>query len=716
MKRFTLVILLLVAAVTALNPNGPQPGLAAFPLTISGGSTFTCAVIDDGTARCWGDNDRGQLGDGTTGRHLTPTTVSGLLGAVAISAGSEHACALLDDATVKCWGLNAWGELGDGTTMESHTPVAVSGLSNATAILAAGEHSCALLSDGSVRCWGYNSEGELGDGTTTTRTSPVAVSGIENAISIGGGEHHTCAVLDDGTAKCWGSNSFGQLGDGTYTDRTAPVAVSGLNNVIAIAPGNSYAHTCALLSDATAACWGYNHYGQLGDGTTTTRTAPVAVSDLSNAVTVTTGWEHSCALLSNGTAKCWGMGSCLGIGPSGNQTTPVSVLNLSDAFALDAGWSHVCALTNYGGAKCWGYNSSGQLGDGTTEDRGTPVDVVDFPVCMSPLNDYFAGRTGIGALPFAAAQSTMCVGLEINEPRSCASMGSTVWYSYTPSVTGIVQADTAGSDYDTALAVYTGSYLGNLSSVVCDDDSGPGLTSLATFAATAGTTYHFQLGGFGGSKGDLRFELVAPTPTPTPVDTATPTITPTPCPPNACTPTPTPSPSPTGAWPAPKVSIDETVNGDQGPVTVNIGDSVTFHWVVSNTGTQMVTAQIVNDTQHGLDSTCSQLWPGGTCENSLQVTLSISGPVVNTSNLRACDMKGNCTSAQDYVKVNVVDPLATSVPPVGGIAEVPAPDASVRENQGLAWLIPIVFVGVLASGTMLLLAGSWYARRRRRAS
>lgn len=353
-------------------------------VAIAPGHDHTCALLADGTAKCWGRNDQGQLGDGTPANRLTPVGVVNLSKAIAItSREGDHSCALLADGTAKCWGRNDFGQVGDGTTTDKFTPAAVSGLSNTVAIATSSRHTCALLANGTAKCWGKNDEGQLGDRTTATRLNPVPVFDLGNAAAIAAGGVHTCALLADGSAKCWGRNISGQLGDEAFPFSSTPLTVAGGGGSFTardIAAGRN--HTCAVRANGTVACWGNNDSGQIGDGAIGgNRLSPVAVSGLSNVVGIAAGEAHTCALLANGTARCWGLNSSgqLGNGTTSNSPTSVTVSGLTNAIGIATGGglgnSHTCALLADGTARCWGANSSGQIGDGTTAGRLTPVPV-----------------------------------------------------------------------------------------------------------------------------------------------------------------------------------------------------------------------------------------------------------------------------------------------------------------------------------------------------
>ena len=276
--------------------------------TVSSGGIHTCAVTSGGGATCWGSNSNGRLGDGTTTNRTTPTDVTGLTsGVLAVAAGGAHSCALGSGHGVKCWGANGAGQLGDGTTTERLTPADVVGLTGGVlAIATGGSHTCALDSGGGVECWGFNFDGQLGDGTTANRNAPTEVGGLSSGVlAIASGESHTCALTDSHGVKCWGANDNGQLGDGTTTSRSSPVDVSGLTSgVVAVTAAPGGFHTCALTSGGGVKCWGQ---GILGHGTAEQRSTPTDVVGLSSGVVaVGAGGTHTCALTSSGAVKCSG--------------------------------------------------------------------------------------------------------------------------------------------------------------------------------------------------------------------------------------------------------------------------------------------------------------------------------------------------------------------------------------------------------------------------
>lgn len=248
----------------------------------------------------------------------------------------------------------------------------------ATHLAAGANHTCAVSSVGSVMCWGANFEGQLGDGTTTNRLTPVAVQGLGSGVQkLAAGFAHTCALLGSGGVRCWGWNGGGQLGDGSTTRRLTPVTVSGLASGVAqIAAGST--HTCVVTTAGAARCWGANANGELGDGTTGNRSTSVQVSGLSTGVAqISAGNAHTCVVTTAGAARCWGLGANgqIGDGTSNSRLTPVQVTGLTSGVeSIAAGNSHTCVIHN-GGARCWGLNSNGQLGDSTLQKRTSSVQV-----------------------------------------------------------------------------------------------------------------------------------------------------------------------------------------------------------------------------------------------------------------------------------------------------------------------------------------------------
>jgi alpha-tubulin suppressor-like RCC1 family protein len=396
-SRVPRVVAFLVATVLALSVTLVASGAPSAPAftRIAAGALHTCALTGGGGAKCWGSNVWGEVGNGTdTAIIRSPVDVVGLASGVrAIAGGIYHTCALTSGGGAKCWGMNSDGQLGNGPRPRStgRTPVDVAGLASGVSAITTGPaHTCALTSGGGVKCWGDNGEGQLGNGSTTTPSAtPVNVAGLTSgvkAISAGGGlgGGHTCALTSGGGVKCWGYNFAGQLGNGSTTPiiiRT-PVNVAGLTSgVTAITAGG--AHTCALTSGGGVKCWGSNSRGQLGNGSRPGSyiLTPVDVVGLTSGVSaITAGGNHTCVLTSGGGAKCWGWNDTgqLGNGSTTDSNTPVDVAGLtSGVSAITAGGNHTCVLTSGGGVKCWGLNKFGQLGNGsTTDSSSTPVDVL----------------------------------------------------------------------------------------------------------------------------------------------------------------------------------------------------------------------------------------------------------------------------------------------------------------------------------------------------
>jgi alpha-tubulin suppressor-like RCC1 family protein len=352
---------------------------------INSGGYHTCGLTSTGAAYCWGRNDYGQLGDGTTTNRTSPVPVAGGLTFQALAAGGYHTCGLTASGAAYCWGSNQYGQLGDGMQTDRGSPVAVAGGLTFQALSAGDYHTCGLTASGAAYCWGNNSVGQLGDGTTNSRSRPVAVAGGLTLRALSAGSDHTCGLTASGAAYCWGYNSYGQLGDGSTTNRTSPVAVAGGLTFQALSAGDY--HTCGLTSTGAAYCWGNNAYGQLGDGTTTSRSSPVAVAGGLTLRALSAGSAHTCGLTASGAAYCWGLNGDgqLGDGTTTSRSSPVAVAGGLTFQALSARF-HTCGLTPSGAAYCWGNNAYGQLGDGTTSNRTTPVAVLSFSPPAAPSN------------------------------------------------------------------------------------------------------------------------------------------------------------------------------------------------------------------------------------------------------------------------------------------------------------------------------------------
>lgn len=395
-RALSLIVPALGVLLAALGGR-PSPADATIASHVSIGEERSCVLDQGGGVQCWGR----RVGDGADDHRVVAVGVTGAASDIAsIAIGDGAACLVTTGGQARCWGDNASGELGDGTTQRRLAPVDVVGLPPVTAIGPGFAHSCAVTTAGAAKCWGNNDDGQLGDGTTTDSLAPVDVSGLSSGVAaIAAGSANSCALTTGGGVKCWGNNASGGLGDGTNTHSPTPVDVVGLSSgVVALAPlAGAY---CALTGGGGVKCWGFNGSGQLGDGTTTDRNAPVDVSGLASGVAAIGGGAgHACAVTTGGAVRCWGSndGGQLGDGTTTPSASPVGVVGLEAGMAgVDGGDDHTCARTATGAVKCWGRNGeffpgepTGELGDGTEDASATPVDVVGFgpTICPNPVGE-----------------------------------------------------------------------------------------------------------------------------------------------------------------------------------------------------------------------------------------------------------------------------------------------------------------------------------------
>lgn len=306
----------------------------------------------------------------------TPQPVLGGLTFQAVSAGAYFTCGLTASGAAYCWGQNDVGELGTGSVSgPKSSPEAVVGGHVFRAITSGVFHTCGLDTQGTAYCWGYNNFGQLGAGSTAAPSAvavPTAVPGL-SFLNLSAGAYHTCGVATDGITYCWGDNEYGQLGngragyDGSGSDvNLTPQRVSGTTSFVRASAGSLA--TCALTVDDTAFCWGYNERGGLGRGTFSfVDPIPQPVIGSLSFAHLTLGAHYTCGLTSAGTAYCWGYNvfGQLGNGSRVTTATPTPIPGLTFS-SLEAGWLHACGVLSDGSARCWGWNDDGQVGNGST--------------------------------------------------------------------------------------------------------------------------------------------------------------------------------------------------------------------------------------------------------------------------------------------------------------------------------------------------------------
>jgi alpha-tubulin suppressor-like RCC1 family protein len=318
---------------------------------IAAGIAHTCAITPEGGVECWGNNDFGQLGDGTHTASNLPVTVLGISGGRTIVAGGNHTC-VLSGSDVWCWGQNSQGQLGNGSKIDSNVPVRV--LSNAADITAGLDYTCAIMIYGQVMCWGNNDRGQLANGTNEDSTVPALASLITGISNVDAGQDKSCGLTSSGLLRCLNDGTAQDLG-GTLPATSLDVAVNRFGQVV-----------MALDDEGVPFTYQSGRFKEVGN--------------VQAAIDVDSGLGHLCALLQDGTVKCWGSNYYGQLGRNTQSSSPnaETVLNVSSAWQLAVGKYHACVLIvsstpGTDDIQCWGLNKDGQLGNGSNLNSPVPV-------------------------------------------------------------------------------------------------------------------------------------------------------------------------------------------------------------------------------------------------------------------------------------------------------------------------------------------------------
>ncbi|MBI4499734.1 MAG: hypothetical protein HY700_01110, partial [Gemmatimonadetes bacterium] len=374
-----------IGDASPFNHAGPVPVSGGFIWkSLSPGNLHTCGVTTTNASYCWGYNGAGQLGDGTSTTRVTPQPVSvGVVTFTYIGTGRTHSCGLTTGSQAYCWGANQYGQLGDGSTAPRPTPsTPVNTGQFFTQISVGDEHACGRTSANQIYCWGYGLNGQLGNGGTGNNLSPSPISSAVSFASVAAGGLMTCGLTSTGTGYCWGDNTYGGLGTGSTSASPSltPVQMSGGQTWATVTPGFDFG--CGRTTANAGFCWGHNLSGQLGIGnSTTTATITAITGSLTWSSIQTSRNEGTCAVTTANIGYCWGYGFYGQIGDGGfaNRTSPTPINTAVPFSVVQPGDLHTCAIATNNSGFCWGNNEYGQAGNGTRTVRLAPTQVITGP-------------------------------------------------------------------------------------------------------------------------------------------------------------------------------------------------------------------------------------------------------------------------------------------------------------------------------------------------
>jgi hypothetical protein len=381
------VVLATTAGCSFDNAAAPAHGVPTFARTdLALGSGFSCGVTTAHASYCWGANEMGQGGNGSTFSNGAPTLVALEDPVAAISASESTTCSLSTSGTVSCWGV-----IPDGTPLGNPraTPVTIETHAPLVSLTVGSAFACGLDETGRAFCWGANGHGQLGTGDTLPHLGAMPVVDGIHFTQLAAGFAHVCGASRGGTVYCWGDNTYGEIGIGKRVSRVLhPTAIATSIPMQSVASGSIYA--CAIATDGLAYCWGDNSAGQLGDGTAHAHSTPQPVTGGLRFTSLAASrgnsvMDHTCGITTEHAAYCWGANSsgeaggpaetaCIAFGLAALcNTLPIAVRSLGAAVAVDAGTTHSCAILTDGSMSCWGDNDKGEIGDGTHSDQTAPV-------------------------------------------------------------------------------------------------------------------------------------------------------------------------------------------------------------------------------------------------------------------------------------------------------------------------------------------------------